>query len=171
MISTADAAAPVAVPSAHDFRDAMARVASAAHLVTTAGAGGRAGLTATAVASVSDAPPTVLVCVSAGSRTLAAIEANGVFCVNTLAEADRELAAVFAGQRGLFGEARFGAGQWRALTTGAPALASALAAFDCRLVATHAVATHRILIGEVVGLGGGGAGPGLIYRERHFGAA
>ena len=41
------------VPDAPLFRDAMARVASAVHVVTTIGPHGRIGLTATAVASVS----------------------------------------------------------------------------------------------------------------------
>jgi flavin reductase len=49
-----------------------------------------------------------------------------------------------------------------------PVLRDALAAFDCRLVGTHDIATHRIVIGEVVGLGGGGPGGGLIYRRRRF---
>ncbi len=76
---------PVAEPPpGQAFRDAMAQVASAVHVVTTRGAHGRFGLTATAVASVSDAPPTVLVCIERSSRTLAAIEASGVFCINTL---------------------------------------------------------------------------------------
>jgi len=163
------AAPPTALPGAAAFRDAMSEVASAAHLVTTIGQSGRAGLTATAVASVSDSPPTLLVCIEAGSRTLKAIEASGVFCVNTLAAADHELAAIFSGQRGVAGEARFASGSWEVLATGAPVLASALSSFDCRLVATHEAASHRILIGEVVALGSGGEGQGLIYRHRRFG--
>ena len=39
-----------------------------------------------------------------------------------------------------------------------------VSAFDCRLVATHDVASHRIVVGEVAGLGGAGRGAGLIYR-------
>jgi flavin reductase (DIM6/NTAB) family NADH-FMN oxidoreductase RutF len=159
-----------AMPEAALFRDAMARVASAVHVVTTRGPQGRVGLTATAVASVSDAPPTVLVCVAKLSRTLAVIEASGVFCVNTLPGDDLDLAEIFASRRGIEGEARFATRDWSALTTGAPALSGAVAAFDCRLVAAHDVATHRILIGEVVGLGGAAAPPGtsLIYRQRGF---
>ncbi|WP_186416703.1 flavin reductase [Bosea sp. CS1GBMeth4] len=169
MNSMVDAGLRAALPEAQAFREAMAQVASAAHIVTTLGPHGRAGLTATAVTSVSVAPPTVLVCVEAASRTLAAIEASGIFCVNTLAEADHELASVFSGRRGLTGEERFAAGDWGELATGAPALASALASFDCRLATVHRVATHRILIGQVVALGGGGSGPALVYRHRRFG--
>src|SRR4029079_1427833 len=42
------------------FREAMSRLGAAVHVITTAGPGGKAGATATAVCSVSDAPPTLL---------------------------------------------------------------------------------------------------------------
>jgi flavin reductase (DIM6/NTAB) family NADH-FMN oxidoreductase RutF len=163
-------AAPRLTPAADGqaFRDAMARLASPTHIVTTAGQNGRAGLTATAVASVSDAPPTVLVCIEANSRTLAAIAANGVFCINTLPGGSTDLAETFAGRRGIEGEARFASARWGRLASGAPVLEQALAAFDCRLVAIREVATHRIVIGEVLALGGAGQGASLIYRNRRF---
>lgn len=160
-----------AAPDAPLFRDAMARVASAVHVVTTIGPHGRVGLTATAVASVSDTPPTVLVSIAQPSRTLAVIEASGVFCINTLPGHCEELAEIFASRRGIDGEARFASRHWSSLATGAPVLSEAVAAFDCRLVAAHDIATHRILIGEVVGLGGAGpevAAASLIYRGRRF---
>ncbi|CAH1676681.1 4-hydroxyphenylacetate 3-monooxygenase, reductase component [Hyphomicrobiales bacterium] len=150
------------------FRDAMAQVASAVHLVTTEGPAGRVGLTATAVASVSDSPPTVLACIARTSRTLAAIEASGAFCINTLPAHLAELAETFASRRSVDGEARFMTARWGTLVTGAPVLLDALSAFDCRLVATHDIASHRVLIGEVAGLGGTGKGAGLIYRRRQF---
>ncbi|MDP3257961.1 MAG: flavin reductase family protein [Bosea sp. (in: a-proteobacteria)] len=161
---------PRATPETASFRDAMSRVVSAVHVVTTRGAEGRAGLTATAVASVSDSPPTVLVCIARPSRTLAVIEAAGLFCINTLPGDALDLAEIFASRRGIEGEARFATRDWRALVTGAPVLSDAVAAFDCRLTAIQDVATHRILFGEVVGLGGAAAAPGssLIYRQRGF---
>ncbi|MCU4180534.1 flavin reductase family protein [Bosea sp. BH3] len=157
-------------PEPPAFRDAMAQVVSAVHVVTTLGPAGRTGLTATAVASVSDTPPTVLACIARSSRTLAAIEASGIFCINTLPGDGADLAEIFASRRGINGEARFATAPWGQLATGAPVLLDAVAAFDCRLVATHDIASHRILIGEVVGLGGTGQGGGLIYRQRVFGA-
>lgn len=170
MTKTVHPLPPLDHPDAHAFRDAMARVASAVHVVTTEGPGGRIGLTATAVASVSDAPPTVLACIAQGSRTLAAIEASGVFCVNTLPEHLVDLAEIFASRRGIEGEARFDTARWGRLATGAPVLLDAISVFDCRVVATHDVATHRIVIGAVAGLGGAGRGAGLIYRDRGFSA-
>ncbi|UZF94256.1 flavin reductase family protein [Bosea sp. NBC_00550] len=155
-------------PDATAFRDAMAQVVSAVHVVTTQGPDGRTGLTATAIASVSDSPPTVLACIARTSRTLAAIEASGAFCINTLPADLVELAEIFASRRGIDGEARFMTARWDTLATGSPVLLDAVSAFDCRLVSTYDIASHRILIGEVVGIAGAGQGAGLIYRDRQF---
>lgn len=160
-----------AVPEPVAFRAAMAEVVHAVHIITTSARGGApGGMVATAVASVSDDPPTVLACIVASSRTLAAIEANGVFCINTLAATDLAIAERFAGRSGLHGEERFEPGRWSEMATGSPVLDTALASFDCRLEAVHPVATHHILIGRVMALGGSGGGAGLVYHRRAFGA-
>lgn len=164
-----DPAADPASAAARSFRDAMAEITASVHVITTAGAGGRRGLTASAVTSLSDRPPTMLVCIHADSQTLRLIEASGMFCVNALSGADQEIAEVFAGRRGLLGEDRFSVGEWRTLMTGAPVLASALVSFDCRLVEARSVATHKIVLGEVVAQAGPVRRKGLIYRNRRFG--
>src|SRR6516164_3844539 len=51
------------------FREGMSRLGAAVHVITTAGPGGQAGATATAVCSVSDAPPMLLVCLNRRSQT------------------------------------------------------------------------------------------------------
>ena len=66
------------------FREAMSLLGAAVHVITTAGPGGKAGATATAVCSVSDAPPTLLMCLNRRSQTNPAVVENGVFCINTL---------------------------------------------------------------------------------------
>ena len=148
------------------FRGAMARVASAVHLVTTDGPGGRAGFTASAVCSVSDAPPTLLVCVNRASSAHAALSANTALCVNTLAADQSGIAAAFGGRTPM--ETRFAAGTWTTLATGAPALQGARAAFDCRIVARHPVGTHDVLYCEVIGLAEPGDGPALVYADRAY---
>ena len=60
------------------FREAMSRLGAAVHVVTTAGPGGKTGATATAVCSVSDAPPTLLVCINRSSQTNPVVVENGV---------------------------------------------------------------------------------------------
>lgn len=150
------------------FRDAMSRVATAVHIVTSDGVAGLAGITANSVASVSDSPPIMLVCVSKASHSAPRFLANRVFCINTLAASDLLLAEDFAGRTGLHLEARFTMGQWHRQATGAPVLASAITAFECRLVEVHDVASHHVLIGEVMAIHGGEGGACLAYHDRKF---
>ena len=148
------------------YRDAMARLASAVHVVTTDGPGGRAGFTATAVCSVSDAPPTLLVCLNRLSSAYPAFSRNGSLCVSTLSAQHQAVAAAF-GRRSSMAE-RFSGAAWRDLATGAPALLGALAAFDCRIVSRNAVGTHDVLFCEVVALAEPGAADALVYANRRY---
>lgn len=157
---------------AQAFRDAMSRVASAVTIVTTDGPAGRAGFTATAVASVSDHPATLLVCVNRASRSHAPLEANGVFCVNALDRSMQRLADVFAG-RGLMPDddtvdTRFSQGEWMTMATGAAGLVGALAVFDCQITEIAPIATHDIVVGEVVATRIAEAGDALVYADRGF---
>src|SRR5438067_3595470 len=110
------------------FREAMSRLGAAVHVITTAGPGGKAGTTATAVCSVSDAPPTLLMCLNRRSQTDPIVVENGVFCVNTLGAAGAGIADIFAGRTGVQGTDRFATGEWPALMTGRPVLAAAVIA-------------------------------------------
>ena len=83
--------APMRTIEASAFREAMCRLGAAVHVVTTAGPGGKTGATATAVCSVSDAPPTVLMCLNRRSQTNPVVVENGVFCVNTLGDGGAEI--------------------------------------------------------------------------------
>lgn len=162
----------VVVPDAsitpQSYRDGMAAVAGHVHLITTAGPAGTSGFTAIAVASVSDDPPTLLVCLNRKSANGGLIEANGVFAVNALGAEAEVLAETFAGRRGLAGAARFSVGQWTPLATGSPALDTALVTFDCRVLEIRPVATHTIIIGTVVDLRVGDGGPALAYFGRGY---
>ena len=125
------------------FREAMSRLGAAVHVITTAGPGGKTGATATAVCSVSDAPPMLLMCLNRRSQTNPAVVENGVFCVNTLGDGGAEIADIFAGRTGVSGSDRFGSGDWTVLTTASPVLASAVAVFDCRIVEVRSVGSHN----------------------------
>jgi flavin reductase len=150
------------------FRDGMSRVAGAVHVVATDGPAGRAGFTATAVTPVTDHPASLLVCINANGRSATFLTANGVFCVNTLAAADRPLADIFAGRTDLHGRDRFSAGAWDVLETGAPLLTTSLVAFDCRLADARLIATHHVMIGEIVAVWLGPSRPALVYQGRGY---
>ena len=149
------------------FREAMSRLGAAVHVVTTAGPAGRTGFTATAVASVSDQPATLLVCLNRRSNSAPVVSRNGVFCVNTLGADEERIADLFAGRTGSR-EERFAAGEWIELATGSPVLASAVVAFDCRMIETKAVASHNVIFGVVEAVRLGAAGPALVYHDRAY---
>lgn len=150
------------------FREAMARLGAAVHIVTSAGAGGKTGFTATAVCSVSDTPATLLVCLNRRSKSAPLLSQNGVFCINTLGAAEEKLADVFAGRSGIHLEERFSVGEWLTLKTGSPVLASAVIAFDCKTIETKAVASHNVIFGSVQAVRLGPPGPALVYHDRLY---
>ena len=124
MISASDGSA---------FREAMSRVAGAVHVVATGGKAGLGGATATAVTSVSDSPPSLLVCLNQASATLEKIRRNGAFSVNVLSGLQKDVAQVFAGQGSFEGEARFRQTDGWVMEVAIPRLSGALASFSCRL--------------------------------------
>src|SRR5205809_6845955 len=89
------------------FREGMSRLGAAVHVITTAGPGGKAGATATAVCSVSDAPPVLLMCLNRRSQTNPVVVEDGVFCVNRWGDGGAQIAHIFAGLTGVAGGDRF----------------------------------------------------------------
>ena len=83
------------------FLEGMSHAACTVNIVTTDGAAGRAGVTVSAMASVSaDSEwPTLLVCVHHLSPAAARIVENGVLCVNVLRDDQSYISDTFAGGR------------------------------------------------------------------------
>ena len=156
------------VSSARQYREAMARVGAAVHIITTGGPAGRHGFTASAVASVTDEPPTLLVCQNRANISNAHFKANQVLCVNTLAASQEGLSRRFGGMPECDMEGRFAAAEWCDLATGAPVLQGALVSFDCRIVQAIEVGTHSWFLCEVKAIKHGTADEGLIYFGRRY---
>jgi flavin reductase (DIM6/NTAB) family NADH-FMN oxidoreductase RutF len=150
------------------FREAMARLGAAVHIVTSAGPAGKTGFTATAVCSVTDTPAMLLVCLNRGSKSAPLLSQNGVFCVNTLGAAEASIADTFAGRTGVHLDERFSVGEWTTLKTGAPVLVSAVVAFDCRTVEIKVVASHNVIFGAIEAVRLGPSGPALVYHDRAY---
>jgi len=150
------------------YRDAMAHFAGAVHVITTDGPGGLRGATVIAACSVSDTPPTVLACLNRENVNNDAFVKNGRFALNTLAAKHEPLSVAFSGLTGLTAQERFALGDWEVIATGAPTLKGAVAVFDCELVDTKDLATHRVLFGKVTGLHIGDNLRPLIYHDRGY---
>jgi cob(II)yrinic acid a,c-diamide reductase len=150
------------------YRDAMARFAGAVHVITTDGVAGKRGATVIAACSVSDSPPTVLVCLNRENVKNEAFIRNGNFALNTLASDHQALAEAFSGHTGLPDEERFAVAEWDNISSGAPTLLGALAVFDCEIIDTKDHATHRVLFGKVTGIRIGDTLHPLIYFNRAY---
>ena len=150
------------------YRNAMSRYAGHVQVVTTEYEGVRRGVTVTAACSVSDSPPSILVCLNNANPSNDVLFRSGFFALNTLASHHQPLATAFAGLSRLESLERFALAEWKTLVTGAPVLADAIVAFDCRLTDLKHVSTHTVLFGEVVGIHLGPANPALLYLDRAF---
>lgn len=150
-----------------EFRNAMARVCAPVNVITTNGPAGRGGVTATAMCSVTDEPPTLLVCMNSRSAQSGLFVENRRFCVNVLTQEHKDLAGYFAGHQSDM-EARYAAAEWINLSSGNQALADAIVSFDCRLVEARLVGTHNIFIGEVVDIRSRKDGHALLYFDRNY---
>ena len=157
---------PSATVTRDDFRHAMAGLAAAVNIVTSDGPHGRVGFTATAVCSVCDDPPTLLVCLNRSASVHTALTANANLCVNVLADPQRELSNLFGGKTDM--AERFAAGEWSTWITGAPVLQAAAVTFDCRIDRTESVGTHDILFCEVLGVRRVDGAAGLVYFDRGY---
>ena len=126
---------------------------------------GRRGITATAVCSVSDSPPSLLVCVNRDAATCAAISATGRFSVQLLDDTSDHIALAFAGR--LQGADKFGIGDWCQTAFGQPRLLTALACLSCRVLTESDSGSHRIFVG---GIEDAILAPGdaLVYAQSRF---
>ena len=151
------------------FIQGMRQLASGVTLITTAHQGRWAGLTATAVCSVSADPPQLLACINRQAETHRMIADSGAFAVNVLAHDQHRLARVFAGAGGVYGDHRFAEAEWCTLITGAPVLSPCVATFDCRLIELVPAASHSIFIGRVAAVRSQADLDPLVYVEGDYG--
>ncbi|PJG43659.1 flavin reductase [Acinetobacter tandoii] len=151
---------------ATDFRNAMSSLTSAVSVVTTAGMSDRHGFTASAVCSVTDTPPTLLVCMNKTSRSHTHFVENKILTVNVLGAQHEHISNVFASK--LSSEERFQHGVWTELETGAPVLKDALVNFDCEIEQVQEVGTHTIFICRIVAIQQSEQDQSLVYFNRAY---
>jgi 3-hydroxy-9,10-secoandrosta-1,3,5(10)-triene-9,17-dione monooxygenase reductase component len=147
------------------FREAISHFATGVTVITTTSEGKPAGMTASAVASLSLDPILLLVCVNNRLPTHTAIEQSKRFVVNVLGEGQEKLALHFA---------RPSADKFASVALkpdrDPPVLGEAIAWFDCDVHERFPGGDHSIFIGLVRECA---ATPGrrpLVYFQSRFGA-
>ena len=157
------------------FRDAMARLAAAVSVITSDGPGGLCGCTASAVCSVSDTPPILLVCINRASRNNAILKLNQRLCVNVLRADQQPLAEQFS-RSGSEVDDRFAGDAWLrshpdAASEGRlhlPVLDGALVSLECEITGMAEIGSHTVFYCTVGTARFGAAGAALTYFERAF---
>jgi flavin reductase (DIM6/NTAB) family NADH-FMN oxidoreductase RutF len=151
-------------PDPELFREAFGRFATGVAVITSAGPGGRGGMTANALCSLSLDPLLALVCFENRARTLPIVREAGRFAVNILAADQEELAGVFASK---LPESEKLDGVAHRLEHGVPVIDGALAWAACDLRELMPGGDHTIAIGEVLALGMGEGRPLLWFEGRY----
>lgn len=155
-----------------DFRNAMAAVPAPVHIITTDGLAGKGGITATAFTAITDAPPTVLICLNRQSYAAGLVLENKRLAVNTLPAGMSDSAGRFAGVGKLEMAARFLREEgWTTLQSGAPVLPAALSVFDCEVVSLQEMGTHYLIFCHVlqtISRPPETDAQGMIYHQRRY---
>jgi flavin reductase (DIM6/NTAB) family NADH-FMN oxidoreductase RutF len=147
------------------YRVAMRAFATGVAIIACGRGAQRAGCVATAVASLSLDPPSLIVNLQRDGSTYRRLKESDAFSVNFLKSEQEPLAQRFAG--GAPSAERFSEGAWIEGATGAPALADALATLDCRIVEILERYTHAIVIGRVAAARSV-EGPALLHFRGRF---
>lgn len=150
------------------FREIMRNPISSVVIVATGEGENRAGCTVTAVCSLSDSPPSVLVCLNRQSSACHAVVENGRFSVNYLMDSQIEDADRLAGRSGVRGAEKFSPERWKTDPSGVPCLRDALAVLICDLAQVAEFGSHTIICGTICGaMSRSGVKP-LLYGQGRY---
>lgn len=148
-----------------EFRAAVGRFATGVTVITAHHRGEDLGATVSAFSSVSNDPPTVLVCLNRTSETSAAVRASGRFAVNVMAKHQGDVAMHFARKApDKFAElsvARSG--------RGLPLIEDSHMGMECEVIDAMEAGTHTIYIGRVTELSPHDGSEPLTYHSGAFG--
>ena len=158
-------------PATHDaYCQGMRRLASGVTVIASSHEGERAGLTATAVCSVTADPPRLLVCVNRGVYAHDVIVRSGKLSVNVLSTDQEEIAKRFAGMvKGVSGADRFSDDEWGQTPAGMPYVRNAPVAFECSVTEAGEMGTHSMFLCDVTDVVlGQNSGDPLVYFDGCF---
>ncbi|MEV0034199.1 3-hydroxy-9,10-secoandrosta-1,3,5(10)-triene-9,17-dione monooxygenase reductase subunit [Nocardia sp. NPDC050793] len=141
--ATADAN-PVIDP--RQFRNVLGQFCTGITVITAFGDDAAPiGFACQSFAALSLDPPLVLFCPTKASRSWAAIEKTGRFCVNILAEEQQQVCARFGSRE----PDKFGGTSWHTSELELPVLDDALATIQCTVDSVVDGGDHYIVIGRV----------------------
>ncbi|MFK4754698.1 flavin reductase family protein [Oceanobacter antarcticus] len=136
---------------AEQFKAGMRGLAGAVSILSFTDGQQTAGLTATAVMSITATPPRLMVCVNQSTFAHTLVKEGNSVCINVLSSADQYQAQIFAGMvSDIAPEARFDQGGWIQPENMAPQLPSALVNLQCQIVEILPASSHSMVVCEVI---------------------
>lgn len=159
---------PSIPPEAIAFREGMSRIAAAVHIITVADRGEIGGVTATAVSSVTDSPPTLLVCLHRAGKVHSMLREGTQMVVNTLGGDHRKVADVFAGVGKVPMEERFSHGNWQVTPGKAPVLVDSAVSFVGVVESVIESGSHSVILCRITSVVPRDKGMTLVYLGRKY---
>ncbi len=155
---------------AEAFRDVMGRFPTGISIVTAIDDDGRpAGITVSALTSVSLEPPLVMVALAHKRFITPIVAARRRYAVNILRHDQQALSDCFAHAPVRPGREDFCGASWQPGPTGLPLLDGTLGALECSVVQAFSVGDHELFIAEVDSLSvPPGDGDPLLYFRRQY---
>jgi flavin reductase len=153
---------------ATEFREVLAYAATAVTVIATDGPAGKAGVTCSAVCSVSDAPPTILFCVNRRSAANSVIKSNGLLSVNWLNAHQMDVSQLFSGVGHVPMLERFSDARWQPSVNGIPYRTDALVTLDCRMASATEIGTHSVFVARVLHARRTSGADPLVYCRRVY---
>ncbi len=151
------------------FRNVLGQFCTGVTIITTVDDGSPVGFACQSFAALSLEPPLVLFCPpTKASRSWAAIERSGRFCVNVLAEEQQDTCARFGSRE----PDKFAGIDWTPSPLGSPILTGSLAHIDCTVESVHDGGDHWVVFGRVDSLSEARDDkerPLLFYRGQYTG--
>jgi flavin reductase (DIM6/NTAB) family NADH-FMN oxidoreductase RutF len=153
---------------AQAMRIGMRRLPSGVCVVSAQAQDGRRfAMTASSVTSVSDRPPSLLVCVNQQARICPILIPGQRFAINILGRDHQAISVLCA--TGDQGEKRFNLGNWLLAPDATPYLQDAEAVFECEVDVVQPYGTHHIVVGRIIAVRVASSGPApLIYLDGSY---
>jgi flavin reductase (DIM6/NTAB) family NADH-FMN oxidoreductase RutF len=147
-----------------EYRKIMGHLASGVTVVTAVGSDGQvAGMTATAVTSVSLDPPLILVCVNTKDPLHSVLSNAAAFAVNVLARDQETISSRFAGRA----EERFEGVDSTSGPHGLPLLKGTVSCLVCEPWGSWSAGDHTVFVGLVTVGSAAGGNPLLHFRGEY----
>ncbi len=148
------------------FRQALGSFPTGVAVVTTCGDAADIGITVNSFTSVSLDPPLVMWCIDKKSDRFNTFTQAGCYTISILGTGHQDVSSKLARQ----GEHSLDQFPLTKTQSGPPALADALAVFECESHAVHDAGDHAILVGRVVHFFRQEAGAPLVFFRGKYGA-